>query len=43
MKKIYQQVSLQEFSKEKKQEKLNENNFDENARSEFLKGARNCL
>ena len=28
-----------EFSKEKKQEKLNENNFDENAKSEFLKGA----
>ena len=28
-----------EFSKEKKHEKLNENNFDENAKSEFLKGA----
>lgn len=30
---------LHEFPKEKKQEKLNEKNFDENAKSEFLKGA----
>ena len=28
-----------EFPKEKKQENLNEKNFDENAKSEFLKGA----
>ena len=28
-----------EFSKEQKQETLNEKNFDENAKSEFLKGA----
>jgi len=39
MKKKYQQVFPHEFSKEKKQEKLNEKNFDENAKSEFLKGA----
>ena len=30
---------LHEFPKEKKQERLNEKNFDENAKSEFLKGA----
>ena len=29
-----------DFPKEKKQEKLNEKNFDENAKSEFLKGAK---
>ena len=29
-----------EFIKEKKQETLNEKNFDENAKSEFLKGAK---
>ena len=31
------------FQKKKKQEKLNEKNFDENAKSEFFKRRSNCL